>query len=527
MTTTHNAPHRSGSLPPRAVGLPPRNSGSLPERKTFGSTSPALPSTDETAGALPGAFGPKGLPAPKNDGALPRTTREPMLPNPVKDEATAKPGLTAPSGRSGALPRVERKTYEERPAGKSTSLPAVPSVPAPVEPVAVPAQPEPAPVEQTKSSVVESVAQTKKTSGAKKGTRVSKPKTTKKAKPGFRLNDRDIAILRLFSRYEILLPGHVAEFIRDEEQPLERAVHSITQRMRQMLTDGYLQRDDRHYPKVWRIGKAGLESIGSTETVPTVWTAVSRRPHLLKIATVGILFSRAHDPEFDIRKGVLTDAPKLFITEKMIIEASNQFDDAIRKRTWSIDVANLIADPDFPVTPAGNRISDIKDYYQDMPEDKLSEVLAQLSDWEAGQMKAIRAAWKHGREGDGYFQLADHQGQNFGKGHRPDGWICLPHIETEDGTVKGGDFAVEVEHSKKPNMKEQIRIVMQLWDHPLADGCFYFVSDTKARRMIEKAIEEIKTRNFHPVGKKPIDDYFILTDQPYLNTDVRPYGLYG
>jgi hypothetical protein len=411
-------------------------------------------------------------------------------------------------------------------------LPVLPSAPSEAEVSVEEASVEEAQVTPAVDSVAVAPKVVTKTPKAK-APRATKSNTTKSKKknPGFRMNDgRDRKILHLFAKHEILLPYHLGYEFCSEGQTLEQAVHSITQRLRQMMKDGLLLRDDENYPAVWRISNKGLNAIDKPADAPTVFPAVSRRSHLLKIATITILFGKEHDPAFDVRGGVLSEAPKLVVTEKQFTDAAKLFDPAAVKQTWAHDVAEFIDTPGFPVTPLGNRISDIEAGLSSLSPESLAARKVKLAEWELEQRPAMIATWKHGREGDGYFHLINHQGKNWGKAHRPDAWICLPNIVDGNGVVRGGDFAIEVEHSRKSDLKEQSRILMMLWDHPKADGCIYYVKKgSPARRMIERAIKDIKNRKWEPKapGKKPIDEYFILMEQPYLNKHLHAGGLWG
>lgn len=549
------------SLPSTALGLPARSSAGLPTRKTSSKPANALPGAGALPGALPGSTPTKPSAAPTSI----QERKEESLPaaKPVaSNENGALPGALPGSAPKPALSRFERfqpKSVSANengalPASKVEALPAPKTVttPAPVSMPGLPVLPsarseaevsvEEASVEEAQVAPIE--APKVETQAPKaKAPRATKSNTTKSKKknPGFRMNDgRDRKILHLFAKHEILLPYHLGYEFRSEGQTLEQAVHSITQRLRQMMKDGLLLRDDENYPAVWRISNKGLNAIDKPADAPTVFPAVSRRSHLLKIATITILFGKEHDPELNVRyvydsetkdwKQILTDAPKLVVTEKQFTDAAKVFDPAAVKQTWANDVAEFIDTPGFPATPAGNRISDIEAYYASCSPEQLEDIKQKTGEWELTQRSKMIAAWKHGREGDGYFHLINHQGKNWGKAHRPDAWICLPNIVDENGVVRGGDFAIEVEHSRKSDLKEQSRILMQLWDHPKADGCIYYVKKgSPARRMIERAIKDIKNRKWEPKapGKKPIDEYFILMEQPYLNKHLHAGGLWG
>jgi hypothetical protein len=536
MINAYTEASKSSVTTSKPIGLPPRNT---PERKTFSNAAPVrtegLPAR-RVVNALPGA-----LPVPVSKQVAPQASQEPVAEKVAISEApvykapvTAQPSQALPVRKvtSGALPGsvpLVRKAVQSLPAPKASV--ATETAPVAVK-VTVPVQAKPTVTKQT-------VAPT---------TTPAKKKNKKKLKR-LVLTDRDFEIFELAYKFPILTDTHFGMYFRDPRQTLAQSTHSVKQRLNQLRGDKelnipeYLLRDDASYPYVWRPSTLALNHIGVGGEAPRNFPAMGFREHLLKIATVGILWMREHDaenPAHDVRHGLLSDHGKVFITEKQISTATKPTlrSDEVMKRNWVNDTAEFIDFPDYPrgIEPnMSSRIADIETAYSvHYPPEEVQEVLDTFKAMEDDQNKQMREAWNAGQ---GAHHIPMHMGKQWGKTHTPDGWISLPRILNPDGeTVRGGDFAIEVEVSAKPRWKDYVRILQQLWDHPLADGCIYYVAMPKtglkpatAYNRIEQAMKEIENSNFKPnaPGKKRLRDYFVFMDQPHLNLHLHTKGIYG
>lgn len=473
-------------------------------------------------------------------GALPAKTGTSAAPQPALEQnGSLPPRATVKSSKpSTSLPTITRRTVEALPRTKKTvdaeprvSSPALPSpavTPAAksVDRVAVERTvdryqqvPVPAVKQQAEDFVPDANDENEDAPTPK--VRVKKRKKTYTPTKGFRPTKRHRETLRLLYCYTLLTTTHLAFYFGASPDTIRKS-------MAILFKQGLVEHDDRASKRVWMITDAGIDFLREKGKAPRKFPSHMKFHHTLCIATVGLILEKGGRASSDLTENVLSEAPKVFITEREMLVMEARRERGFIRSNWDRLTADLLHDEEYPAHPLRLQTKDVFAYLESkgLSEKEQTERYQLMVANETAQKKVLNERWRGNNTHTGYCHLATSNNPSITQGggsahgsHRPDGLIAMPHIIDADGTVRGGSIAIEVELNNKASKNEYMNTILHQWHHPAYDGVFWFFDDPEAKRMFKEAMKLLSEGFRPPFTLEQARAYFKPLSLRYLNDD--------
>lgn len=163
-------------------------------------------------------------------------------------------------------------------------------------------------------------------------------------------------------------------------------------------------------------------------------------------------------PEPKEYRNALQAYPQFAIPERLIVLSLSAKGLAPAKADWEDVCTAILNDPNYPVREAA-----------DNSQPTVAE--REMMQWVTN---------KH------YWAYIHHDvNGRFGKTHRPDGVLFMPHKRLDDGTIVAQSIQLELEDHKK-KVPEYVRLILQTIDHPLIESVKMFVDSTDSKETAKR-----------------------------------------
>lgn len=529
--------------PERPLGLPgstPASQGGLPRPvKRDTKTMPGLPGSERTL-ALPGAQRkPAGGTASPMSSTARKTLPSKGLPKAVSHEATG--ALPKPRNENtGALPMPARKTVTS--GGLPVSTPASPvsfrqQTPAPREVTVATSTPA---REETAVAPVQVARIEKETKTAVSEKPATSVATKRRRNRKFRLVKRDYQILKGLVRHKILTAKLVAKMVGSTPD-------SIRKRLTILVNEGYVERGPHRSLPVYFPTRMSAVAIGKPASAVGKPPTHTSYKHLLLIATIAIEVELGENVS-ELTGGLIPDFPQTTVTEQEIKASEANYTKEQLWANWKADCQAMLQDEEissYPSLEYAMTTADINDYCEKQGYDEATkeEFIASVGRYAVEVNPWISDFWH------GHPITVDHGGQvsfahlansrnpdlkttrtynnktiTHNTERTPDLVIASPNIMNEDGSLRGGCFAVEVElHPKK--IEYCLTILLNLWHHPLYCGAIFVTDNPEVVAIMHKAMAMLASGPHSPFTMEQAEAYFHFIPPYLLNADLDATGL--
>lgn len=167
--------------------------------------------------------------------------------------------------------------------------------------------------------------------------------------------------------------------------------------------------------------------------------------------------------------------PNLVFAERLIQRSISSMPEAEGADEWKQKCSEILNDSRFPVLNRGFERNSTEEEIQLMNEVISTDL------W----------AYRHWNT-DG----------SFAKRHMPDGVLVKPNVRNQDGSLSAGSWWIEMEESRKPNIADVVRCILQAIEHPLVAGVLYFTNDQSIANYIKKAQAQASTQLSYELMKQ-------------------------